>query len=97
VNHKHPATYAKAMENGDALHADTEELTPEQIHVEKVMLALRTRAGLPVGDLGSEELERAREFALAGVIDPGEFANGSVRITDSERLLADRVIRELLG
>jgi hypothetical protein len=31
------------------------------------------------------------------VIDPVEFANGVVRVTDSERLLADRVIRELLG
>jgi oxygen-independent coproporphyrinogen-3 oxidase len=85
------------MENGDALHVDTEELTPEQIHVEKVMLALRTRAGLPVVELDPQELERAREFALQGVIDPVEFANGVVRVTDSERLLADRVIRELLG
>jgi oxygen-independent coproporphyrinogen-3 oxidase len=97
VNHKHPATYAKAMENGEALHADTEELTPEQIHVEKVMLALRTRAGLPVGELDSGELERAQGFAVQGVIDPVEFANGVVRVTDAERLLADRVIRELLG
>ncbi len=97
VNHKHPATYAKAMENGEALHVDTEELTSEQIHVEKVMLALRTRAGLPVGELDTQELERAREFALQGVIDPVEFADGVVRVTDSERLLADRVIRELLG
>ena len=85
------------MENGDALHADTEELTPEQIHVEKVMLALRTRAGLPVGELDTEELSRAKEFARQGVIDPAEFASGVVRVTDSERLLADRVIRELLG
>ena len=97
VNHKHPATYAKAMENSEALHADTEELTPEQIHVEKVMLALRTRAGLPVGELDAEERVRAESFAIQGVIDPAEFANGVVRVTDSERLLADRVIRELLG
>ena len=107
VNHKHPATYAKAMENiameniamekGEALHSDTEELTPEQIHVEKVMLALRTRAGLPVGELDNQELSRAKEFARQGVIDPVEFASGVVRVTDSERLLADRVIRELLG
>jgi hypothetical protein len=62
-----------------------------------VMLALRTRAGLPVGELDTEERVRAEEFARQGVIDPGEFASGVVRVTDSERLLADRVIRELLG
>ena len=97
VNHKHPATYATALENADALHADTEELTPEQIHVEKVMLALRTRAGLPVSELDDQERTRAEGFAQQGVIDPIDFAHGVVRVTDSERLLADRVIRELLG
>ena len=112
VNHKHPATYAKAMEEiateeigmekvgmiiGEALRANTEELTTEQIHVERVMLALRTRAGLSVGELDAEEFLRAKEFARQGIIDPVEFARGVVRVTDSERLLADRVIRELLG
>ena len=97
VNHKHPATYATALENAVALHADTEELTPEQIHVEKVMLALRTRAGLPVSELDDQERTRAEGFAQQGVIDPIDFAHGVVRVTDSERLLADRVIRELLG
>lgn len=97
MNHKHPATYAKALESGEPLHADTEVLTAEQIHVEKVMLALRTRAGLAVSELDAEELVRAQRFALQGVIDSVEFDNGVVRVTDSQRLLADRVIRELLG
>jgi len=97
VNHKHPATYAKALENGAVLHGDTEELTPEQIHVEKVMLALRTRAGLPVDELDTEERKRAQGFATLGIIDSVDFGNGVVRVTDSQRLFADRVIRELLG
>jgi putative oxygen-independent coproporphyrinogen III oxidase len=97
MNHKHPATYAKALESGDALHWETEELTPEQIHVEKVMLALRTKVGLPVGELNAEELIRAQGFVRQGVIDPVQFGNGVVRVTDSQRLFADRVIRELLG
>lgn len=97
MNYKHPSTYAKALESGSALHADVEELTTEQIHVEKVMLSLRTKAGLPVIDLDAGELLRAQGFADRGIIDPVEFANGVVRVTDSQRLLADRVIRELLG
>ncbi len=97
VNHKHPAAYAKALESGTGVQADTEELTPEQIHVETVMLALRTKVGLPIGELDAKELVRAEGFALRGMIDPHEFVNGVVRVTDSGRLFADRVIRELLG
>jgi len=97
VNHKHPATYAKALESGVVLHGDIEELTPAQIHVEKVMLALRTRAGLRVDELDAEERERAQGFAALGIIDPVDFGNGVVRVTDSQRLFADRVIRDLLG
>ncbi len=97
VNHKHPATYSRALRSGENLQADSEELTPEQIHVETVMLALRTKTGLPISELDVGEVVRAEEFALLGLIDSQQLGLGVVRVTDSGRLFADRVIRELLG
>jgi len=97
MNYKHPSTYANALERGADLYAEIEELTPEQVHVEKVMLALRTRAGLPVAELNGQELPRAQTLVRQGLLDPDALENGVVRVTDSQRLLADRVIRELLG
>ena len=97
VNHKHPATYAQALSAGESLQADSEELTPEQIHVETVMLALRTRSGLDIGELNSEEVNRAKALAGQGMIHAQGLEQGVIQITDAGRLFADRVIRELLG
>ena len=97
VNHKHPATYAQALSAGESVQAESEELTPEQIHVETVMLALRTRSGLDTDELNSEEVNRAKVLAGQGLIHAQGLEQGVIQITDAGRLFADRVIRELLG
>ena len=79
------------------MQADFEELTLEQIHVETVMLALRTRSGLDMSELNSEEVNRAKELAGQGLIRAQGLEQGVIQITDTGRLFADRVIRELLG
>jgi len=52
---------------------------------------------LPVAELNVQELPRAQTLVRHGLLDPNALENGVVRVTDSQRLLADRVIRELLG
>jgi len=97
-NHKHPSTYAAALESGATLRAGQEVLTPEQMHIEKVMLGLRTRTGLPAQELSAAEAERVPALIERGVVEQvdGE-PQGVVRITDQGRLVADSAVRELLG
>lgn len=96
-NHKHPKTYAHALEAGDLPIAGEEILTAEQQHSELVMLAMRTRQGLAASELTDSESARAQVLARSGLIDHQALDDGRVRISASGRLLADRVVRELLG
>lgn len=93
-NHKHPATYSHALASGDSPRAGEEVLTPEQVHAERVMLAIRTVDGLDLGELSPTELERCTALLERGLLvrESGE----RVRVTESGRLMADAVVRELL-
>lgn len=103
-NHKHPGTYSEALAQGQSLRAGEEVLTPEQIHAERVMLAIRTKAGLDLGELSPSELERCSDLLARGLLAHGSGTRGSsahgsssrVRVTDQGRLVADAVVRELL-
>lgn len=95
-NHKHPSTYARALENGSP-QAGQEVLTVEQRHVEMVMLGLRTRKGVDLGLLSDAERERCSALAARGALDSAALAEGVARVSDHGRLLADQTVRELLG
>ena len=96
-NYKHPSRYACALEGGQSPVEGQERLTPEQQHTETVMLSLRTRVGLPREALSPPEWQRSKGLAERGLVDPVGLATGVVRLTDSGRLLADAVVREVLG
>jgi len=96
-NHKHPSTYAAALESGSSLRAGEETLTPEQEHTEMIMLGLRTRAGLTADCLTDSESERVSGLIGRGILDSAAWGAGVVRVTPQGRLLADLAVRELLG
>ena len=96
-NHKHPSTYAAALESGSSLRAGEETLTLEQAHTEMIMLGLRTRAGLTADCLTGSESERVPGLIGRGILDSSAWDAGVVRVTPRGRLLADLAVRELLG
>ncbi|NVN51563.1 radical SAM family heme chaperone HemW [Mycolicibacterium hippocampi] len=93
-NVKHPNAYAESLAGGTLPVADLEELDAETAHVEDVMLRVRLRSGLPMAVLSAPERDRA-----AAAIDDGLlYARGErLVLTDRGRLLADAVVRTLLG
>jgi putative oxygen-independent coproporphyrinogen III oxidase len=95
-NHKHPSTYASALQKGSP-EAGREVLSSEQRHVEWVMLGLRTRTGLDLGSLSEVEKNRCIDLAARGVLDQAALAKGIARVSDNGRLIADLAIREVLG
>lgn len=99
-NVKHPARYAQALlpsADGAAAPelpiADTEDLTIEERHTEKVMLGLRLREGIPVAWLADAALPVMRDFISRGLLHE---IGDRVAVTDTGRLLADGIITDLL-
>ncbi|OBJ95722.1 coproporphyrinogen III oxidase [Mycolicibacterium fortuitum] len=93
-NVKHPNAYAQALAENRLPIADFETLDANDRHVEDVMLRVRVREGLPVALLDTGELSRAETLCAEGLLVRRQDA---LVLTDRGRLLADGVVRDLLG
>jgi putative oxygen-independent coproporphyrinogen III oxidase len=93
-NVKHPNTYAQLLAETRLPVAGFEQLNAENRHTEDVLLRIRLRQGLPLSLLDAAERERA---AIA--VDDGLLIGDGDQLvlTDRGRLLADGVVRMLLG
>ncbi|WP_369133544.1 radical SAM family heme chaperone HemW [Modestobacter sp. I12A-02662] len=94
-NVKHPAAYADRLAAGLHPASDTERLSAADQALERVMLGLRLRDGLPLAALSEAGRLRAAESVVRGLLEPGPHAAGLAVLTDRGRLLADAVIRDL--
>jgi len=93
-NVKHPNAYAQILDGAALPVAGFEQLTAQQRHTEDVLLRIRLRQGLPLDLLDDAERERAAVAVEDGLLTPdGE----RLVLTDRGRLLADGVVRMLLG
>ncbi|MEV0107243.1 radical SAM family heme chaperone HemW [Nocardia sp. NPDC050799] len=93
-NVKHPARYADRVAHGGLPAADWEDLTAADRYLERVMLALRLRTGLPLADLDPGGNAAARRIAGDGLVT---IVDDRLILTDRGRLLADGVVRDLVG
>jgi putative oxygen-independent coproporphyrinogen III oxidase len=93
-NVKHPAAYADRVSAGDSPAHAREVLDAETRRVERVLLELRLREGLPF-----DVLDGTGRAAVPDVVDRGlaRRADDRLVLTRQGRLLADGVVRELLG
>jgi oxygen-independent coproporphyrinogen-3 oxidase len=92
-NGKHPAAYAAALAAGRSPAAGREVLDDEDRRVERVLLELRLREGLPLDVLRPDGLAAAHRHAADGLLTlDGDRAVLTLR----GRLLADAVVRDLV-
>jgi putative oxygen-independent coproporphyrinogen III oxidase len=93
-NVKHPNAYAQLLAGSALPVAGFEQLDPDALHTEDVMLKTRLRQGLTLTELGTAERERAKVIVADGllVVDADRLV-----LTPRGRLLADAVVRTLLG
>lgn len=96
-NVKHPVAYAQRIGAGESPADDREELDDAALVLERIMLGVRLREGLPL-----TEVPVIRRAAVAGMIAAGLVegasafgADARIVLTRKGRLLADTVIREL--
>ncbi|MCV7224853.1 radical SAM family heme chaperone HemW [Mycolicibacterium komossense] len=93
-NVKHPNTYAATLGQGALPVAGFEELDSTDRHTEDVLLRIRLRSGLPHAVLRPDELLRAESAVAEGLL---VHEGDRLVLTDRGRLLADGVVRRLLG
>jgi oxygen-independent coproporphyrinogen-3 oxidase len=94
-NAKHPSAYAQRLAEGSPAQA-RERLTAEDRRVERVLLELRLREGLPLDVLNPEGLRAAAGHRDAGLLEAPAYATGRAVLTLRGRLLADAVVRDLV-
>ncbi|MEN3582919.1 radical SAM family heme chaperone HemW [Streptomyces sp. ZYX-F-203] len=95
-NVKHPGAYAAALGAGRSPGAGREILTEEDRRVERVLLELRLREGVPLSLLREGGLAAAGGFLADGLLATGPYEEGRAVLTLRGRLLADAVVRDLV-
>jgi putative oxygen-independent coproporphyrinogen III oxidase len=103
-NVRHPSAYAARIGAGQSPAQAREVLDGQQRQAERVLLGVRLAEGLPVDELPQAGRDRLAGLAARGLVEAsgqrsgadGETA-GRVVLTLTGRLLADAVVRELLG
>jgi oxygen-independent coproporphyrinogen-3 oxidase len=94
-NVKHPARYADVLAAGQSPAAGRELLTADDRRVERVLLELRLRDGLPLDVLDPDGQAEAKVAVEDGLLEPAALDEGRCVLTDRGRLLADAVVHRL--
>ena len=93
-NVKHPAAYADRIAAGVSPAHARELLSEEDRHVERVLLELRLETGLPLDVLGDAGRGAIPDLAARDLV---AVQADRLVLTRQGRLLADGVVRDLLG
>ena len=97
-NVKHPSAYAGRLASGASPAAGRERLTAEQRYDERVLLGVRLAEGLPLADLRVDGRSAVAGLIADGLVDAGAaLQEDRAVLTRQGRLLADTVVRRLLG
>ena len=93
-NVKHPAAYADRLAAGRTPAHAREVLDAPTRRLERVLLESRLRTGLPLESLDADGLAATARLADRGLV---VLSDDRLVLTPEGRLLADAVVRELLG
>ena len=96
-NVKHPAAYAERIAAAVSPAAGRETLDAATRRTERVLLTSRIADGLPIAALESPGRAAIAELIADELIEGREALGGRVVLTLRGRLLADAVVRRLLG
>ena len=92
-NVKHPARYSAQIATGELPIRETETLTAEDHHTERVMLGLRLKQGLPADIFSATAHAVIDRHVEGGLL---HRAGTNIAVTEKGRLLADGIITDIL-
>src|SRR5215207_9607794 len=92
-NVKHPAAYAGRLAAGESPRHDGETIDAATAQFERIMLETRLRSGLRLDALSTTSRAAVADLVARGLAD---VSGDHMVLTQSGRLLADAVVRELV-
>jgi len=95
-NVKHPTAYKERLAQSLSPEHDREVLTAEQIATESIMLGIRMREGIKLSALSPAQSALLAPFHSSGHLDDAAWSSGAASLTATGRLIADRIVREIL-
>jgi putative oxygen-independent coproporphyrinogen III oxidase len=96
-NVKHPVRYTALLDAGHSPAAGRETLDGRARFTERVMLAVRMRAGIALAELPPPARAVVPQLAGWGLVDHGGLQHERLVLTQRGRLMADAVVKELLA
>ena len=95
-NVKHPSSYQEKILQGQSPELSHELLTPENLSDEFIMLQIRRREGILHNQLSSTQIAKAEEFLSSGFLDSASWQDMRLVLSRDGRLIADKIVRELV-
>jgi oxygen-independent coproporphyrinogen-3 oxidase len=95
-NLKHPNLYKQKIDANESPVADSEDLKELQIESERFMLSIRLPSGVEKNTLNEQQILDLSGYVESGHLDKGDWDNGRATLTLDGRLIADRIVREIL-
>lgn len=95
-NVKHPNLYREKLQENISPILDSEVLDSMQIESERLMLSIRLPEGVRKDSLSADQIKSLNQYLDSGALNTAKWDAGSVSLTLSGRLIADRIVREIL-
>ncbi len=95
-NVKHPSTYRDRLISEQSPAQDSEALSESEKESERIMLNIRLREGIAKNSLSPASINTLLPFLFSGELDGAAWGSGQVVLTLTGRLVADRIVREIL-
>ena len=95
-NVKHPNLYKERVLANQSPVADSEVLEELQIESERLMLSLRLPSGVEKQSLNEMQLSELSSYVESGHLDLANWNQGRATLTLDGRLIADRILRQIL-
>jgi oxygen-independent coproporphyrinogen-3 oxidase len=95
-NVKHPNLYKQKIQANETVILDSEVLKDSQIESERLMLSIRLPQGLEKNTLNNQQILELTDYVNSGHLDQENWNLGRATLTLDGRLIADRIVREIL-
>ena len=95
-NVKHPNLYKQKIQANETVVLDSEILEGSQIESERLMLSIRLPQGVAKNTLNNQQILELTDYVNSGHLDQENWNLGRATLTLDGRLIADRIVREIL-
>ena len=95
-NIKHPQSYQERIMLNESPILERETLTNENKADEFILLQIRRREGIPHSQLSTPQIHVAERFIESGHLDKESWAQQKLVLSKNGRLIADRIVREMV-